>query len=156
MIYDLKNPDKRLQLASFKEEQPPYGSNAASHVGAAFFAHVARSGRSDAALRRKELIFEVDNFGCIPVLTIPLLAFKCRKAFGVCIWCALASRISRQPICERSNWEAFVGCLQASRAFIFALASLSTTTLLCTARKTCALSILWGDFTKKNSAKHTG
>ena len=42
---------------------------------------------------------------------------------------------------ERSNWEAFVGCLQASRAFIFALASLSTTTLVCTAaRKTCSLS----------------
>ena len=39
------------KLASFKEEQRPDCSNAASHVDAAVLAHVARSGRSDAALR---------------------------------------------------------------------------------------------------------
>ena len=39
------------ELASFHEEQRPHRSNAASHVGAAILAHVARSGRSDAALR---------------------------------------------------------------------------------------------------------
>ena len=41
----------RLKLASFKEEQLSYGSNAASHVGAAVLVHMARSGRSDAAHR---------------------------------------------------------------------------------------------------------
>ena len=41
----------RLELASFKEEKPPYRSNAASHVGAAVLANMARSGRLDAALR---------------------------------------------------------------------------------------------------------
>ena len=39
------------KLASFKEEQLPYHSQVASQVGAAVLAHVARSGRSDAALR---------------------------------------------------------------------------------------------------------
>ena len=43
--------DLHIELASFKEEQRPYHSNAASHVGAAVLAHVARSGRLDAALR---------------------------------------------------------------------------------------------------------
>ena len=43
------------ELASFKEEQPPYCSNAASHMGAAVLAHVARSGRLDVALRWMEL-----------------------------------------------------------------------------------------------------
>ena len=41
----------RLKLDSFKEEQLPYGSNAASYVGAAVLAHVARSGGLPAALR---------------------------------------------------------------------------------------------------------
>ena len=45
----------QLELGSFKEDQRPYRSDAASHVGAAVLAHVARSGRSDAALRWKEL-----------------------------------------------------------------------------------------------------
>ena len=40
-----------LKLASFNEEQRPNRRNAASHVVAAFLPHVARSGRSDAALR---------------------------------------------------------------------------------------------------------
>ena len=40
-----------LKLASFKGDQRPYRENAASHVGAAVLAHVARSGRSGAALR---------------------------------------------------------------------------------------------------------
>ena len=40
-------------MAAFKEEQRPDCSNAASHVITAVLAHVARSGRSDAALRRK-------------------------------------------------------------------------------------------------------
>ena len=39
-----------LNLASFKEEQRQDRSGAASHVGAAVLAHVARSGRSDATL----------------------------------------------------------------------------------------------------------
>ena len=47
----LKKPKVHLKLASFKEEQPPYRSKAASHVGAAVLANVARSGRLDAALR---------------------------------------------------------------------------------------------------------
>ena len=38
-------------MASSKEQQPPYRRNAASHVGAAVLAQVARSGRLDAALR---------------------------------------------------------------------------------------------------------
>ena len=41
----------KFKLASFKEKQRPDGSDAASHVGAAVLAHVACSGRSDAALR---------------------------------------------------------------------------------------------------------
>ena len=41
--------------ASFKEEQLADRSDASSHVGAAVLAHVARNGRSDAALRWKEL-----------------------------------------------------------------------------------------------------
>ena len=41
----------RLKLASSKEEQLPYRSDAASHVGTAVLAHLARSGRLDAALR---------------------------------------------------------------------------------------------------------
>ena len=41
----------QLKLASFKEEQLPYRSKAASHVGAAVLVHVARSGQSDAAHR---------------------------------------------------------------------------------------------------------
>ena len=40
-----------LKLASFKVDQRPYRSNAVSHVGAAVLAHVARSGRLDAAFR---------------------------------------------------------------------------------------------------------
>ena len=40
-----------IKLASFEEEQRLDRSNAESHVGAAVLAHVARSGRSDAALR---------------------------------------------------------------------------------------------------------
>ena len=36
----------KLKLASFKEEQLPYRSCAASHVGAAVLAQVARSRRS--------------------------------------------------------------------------------------------------------------
>ena len=40
-----------LKLASFKGEQRPDRSNAARYVGAAVLAQVARSGRSDAALR---------------------------------------------------------------------------------------------------------
>ena len=47
--------EKCFKLASFKEEKRPDRSNAAIHVGAAIFAHVARSGRLDAALRWKEL-----------------------------------------------------------------------------------------------------
>ena len=39
------------KLASSKEEQRPDRSDAASHVGAAGLAHLARSVRSDAALR---------------------------------------------------------------------------------------------------------
>ena len=42
-----------LKLASFKEDQRPNRCNAASHVGAAVLAHVARSGRLDAALRER-------------------------------------------------------------------------------------------------------
>ena len=38
-----------------KEKQRPDRHDAASHVGAAVLAHVARSGRSDAAFRWKEL-----------------------------------------------------------------------------------------------------
>ena len=48
-----------LKLASFKEDQRPNCSNAAIHVGAAVLAHVARSGRLDAALRWTELNFQV-------------------------------------------------------------------------------------------------
>ena len=44
-----------LKLASFKGNQRPHCSNAASHVGAAVLAHVARSGRSDAFHRWKKL-----------------------------------------------------------------------------------------------------
>ena len=44
-----------LKLTSFKEDQRPNRCNAASHVGAAVLAHVARSGRLYAALRRTEL-----------------------------------------------------------------------------------------------------
>ena len=40
-----------LKLASFKADQRPYRSSAANHVGAAVLAHVARSGRLDAAHR---------------------------------------------------------------------------------------------------------
>ena len=40
-----------LKLDSFKEDQRPNRCNAASHVGAANFNHVNRSGRLDAALR---------------------------------------------------------------------------------------------------------
>ena len=40
-----------LKLASFKEDKRPNRSNAASHVGAAVLAHVARSVRLAAALR---------------------------------------------------------------------------------------------------------
>ena len=42
---------ERIKLASFKEEQRSYCSNAASHVGAAVLAHVARSGLLDDVLR---------------------------------------------------------------------------------------------------------
>ena len=42
-------------MASFEEEQRPDRSNAASQVGAAVLAHLARSGRSDAALSEKSL-----------------------------------------------------------------------------------------------------
>ena len=45
------------KLASSKEEQRPDRSDAASHVGAAGLAHLARSVRSDAALRWEELFF---------------------------------------------------------------------------------------------------
>ena len=41
-----------LKLASFKEDQRPNRCNAASHVGAAVLAHVARSGRLAAANTR--------------------------------------------------------------------------------------------------------
>ena len=41
----------RFKLASFKADQRPYRSLAATHVGAAVLAHVARSGQLDAALR---------------------------------------------------------------------------------------------------------
>ena len=44
-----------IKLASFKEDQRPNRSNASGHVGAAVLVHVARSGRSDAALRWMEL-----------------------------------------------------------------------------------------------------
>ena len=40
---------RRLKLASFKADQRPYCSSAANHTGAAVLAHVARSGRLDAA-----------------------------------------------------------------------------------------------------------
>ena len=43
--------EQSLKLASFKEEQLPYHSEAACHVGAAVLVHVARSGQLDAALR---------------------------------------------------------------------------------------------------------
>ena len=43
------------QLASFKEGQRPDRSDAASHMDAAVWAQMARSDRSDAALRLKEL-----------------------------------------------------------------------------------------------------
>ena len=39
------------KLASFKEDQRPNRCNAASHMGAAVWSHVVRSGRLDAALR---------------------------------------------------------------------------------------------------------
>ena len=42
---------RACKLASFKGDQRPYCSNAASHVSAAVSAHVDRIGRSDAALR---------------------------------------------------------------------------------------------------------
>ena len=41
----------RLKLASFEGDQRPYRGHAASPVGAAVLAHVARSGRLGAALR---------------------------------------------------------------------------------------------------------
>ena len=41
----------RFKLASFKGDQRPNPCNAASRVGSAVLAHVARSGRLDAALR---------------------------------------------------------------------------------------------------------
>ena len=43
------------KMASFKEKQRPDRNYAASRVGAAVLAHMASSGRSDAALRRKEI-----------------------------------------------------------------------------------------------------
>ena len=39
-LFAFSQSSKRKKLASFKEEQPPYRSNAASHVGAAVSAHV--------------------------------------------------------------------------------------------------------------------
>ena len=42
---------ERIKLASFKEEQRSDRSNAASHMSAAVFATVVRSGRSDPALK---------------------------------------------------------------------------------------------------------
>ena len=42
---------ENLKLVSSKEEQRSYCIDAASNVGAAVLAHVARSGRSEAALR---------------------------------------------------------------------------------------------------------
>ena len=49
-IYTLKWPQKS-KAGLFKEDQRPDRCKAASHVGAAVLAHVARSGRSDAAHR---------------------------------------------------------------------------------------------------------
>ena len=43
-------------MALFKEKQLPCRSDAASHVGAAVSAHVARSGLSDAAFRWMKLL----------------------------------------------------------------------------------------------------
>ena len=43
--------ERGIELASFKEDQRPNCCNAASHVGAAVLAHVARSGRLAAPLR---------------------------------------------------------------------------------------------------------
>ena len=44
-----------FKLALFKEEQLPYRSKAASHVGAAVLAHVARSRRSEPLLDERSL-----------------------------------------------------------------------------------------------------
>ena len=44
-----------VKLSSFKEEQLPCRSNAASHLGAAVLAHLVRSGRSEAALKSTKL-----------------------------------------------------------------------------------------------------
>ena len=46
-----------LKLASFKEEQPSYRSNATRHVGAAVFAHVAHSAAADWTLLLDERSF---------------------------------------------------------------------------------------------------
>ena len=56
-------------MASFPKEQRPDRSDAASHVGAAVLAHVARSGQSEADFRWKELC--LFNFIALNYIFIP-------------------------------------------------------------------------------------
>ena len=55
---------KKVKLASFKADQRPYRSSAANHVGAAVFAHVARSRRSEPLLDERSFSEEA-SFFCI-------------------------------------------------------------------------------------------
>jgi len=48
--------DMPIELASFKEEQLPYRSCAAIHVGAAVLVHLARSRRSEPLLDERSFI----------------------------------------------------------------------------------------------------
>ena len=52
---------KALKLASFKEEQLPYRSCAAIHVGAVVLVDVARSGRSEPLLDERSLRLNIEE-----------------------------------------------------------------------------------------------